>query len=604
MKWPRFWRRERSSAAAPRSAIPTLPSADVETLTARLASLRPATDAEALRAFRVTLAEQLTSWPDHGELRLLDARALRLQGRADEALAVCDSSLGLDCDAVAVHLEMAECHRQLHATRDAIEAVQVALALDDDHGAAWLMLADLLLRSERPAEAGAAAERATHLLIQPRDRAIAWFRVGQAALELGRTRRALEALEQSQALDSTLSAALVALGHARLLEEDDLGAIAAYERAINQLDTPTPNLRLNLGIARMNVGQYDGARAMIEPLLQERPADHVARWYLCQLDLLQCHWSNGWANHPARFGAGCSPYRPMPYAPWRGQPLSADEPLLILADQGLGDEIMFASCLPDVARRAPQCIVECEPRLLALFQRSFPGLHFIATQRENDTRWLDGQPAPRWQLAAGDLPGLFRQSDEDFPNHRGYLQADPVRVTAWRQRLASELGPGLKVGISWRGGLATTRTKARTLQPEHWTPILQQAGVRFVNLQYGQYAEELAALSQLSAQPIQDYPQAIADYDDTAALVGALDLVITVCTAIVHLSGALGRPVWVLTPHAPGWRYTADRHVMPWYPSSRIFRQSQVGEWATPCQEVSLALNELTKGVTPFTQGS
>ena len=165
----------------------------------------------------------------------------------------------------------------------------------------------------------------------------------------------------------------------------------------------------------------------------------------------------------------------------------------------------------------------------------------------------------------------------------------------WRERLQRDLGAGLKVGISWRGGTPKTRARARTLSCADWAPILSVPGCQFVNLQYGECEAMLQQFQSEHGILPMHYPEALADYDETAALVCALDLVVSVCTAVIHLTGALGRPVWILAPLAPEWRYTAHRPVMPWYPSTRVFRQATMEDWSAPCQGVSAGLHQLTQ---------
>jgi hypothetical protein len=189
----------------------------------------------------------------------------------------------------------------------------------------------------------------------------------------------------------------------------------------------------------------------------------------------------------------------------------------------------------------------------------------------------------------GSLPLYLRKREEDFPRHPGYLKADPARVAYWRQRLAG-LGTGLKVGISWRGGTSKTRIRSRSIPLADWLPVLQQHGVDFVSLQYGDVADELEQLQQQHGIALPHWQDAIDDYDETAALVSALDLVVSVCTAVIHLSGALGREVWILTPATPEWRYTFHGDSLPWYPSSRLYRQAVIGEWSPVFHRVAAAL--------------
>jgi tetratricopeptide (TPR) repeat protein len=409
------------------------------------------------------------------------------------------------------------------------------------------------------------------------------------------------AFQKSIELDADLLEAEIGLGNAALWLDREPEAIALFESAVRRSSQPGRLLLLNLGTAYQFSGRFDDAQRMFSRVMAEHPYDHSSRWYLCQLDLSLCRWQEGWFNYSSRFAARAATYRPTPFKPWDGSAAPADV-LLILADEGIGDEILYASCFADAARLVRHLVIECEPRLEGLFKRSFTEATVIPSRREVDNAWLVDAPKPNWHIPSGNLPGLFRRADSSFPNHTGYLAADPARVEYWRTRLAQDLGPGLKVGISWRGGTVKTRARARTLSPEHFGPILSVPGVHFVSLQYGDYASELASLRAFHGVDIHDYPEAIADYDETAALVVALELVVTVCTAVVHLAGALGKPVWILTPLSPGWRYTANRTSMPWYPSSRIFRQRHYDEWLPVCREVSDELTQLTKIGRPIGQ--
>jgi hypothetical protein len=197
------------------------------------------------------------------------------------------------------------------------------------------------------------------------------------------------------------------------------------------------------------------------------------------------------------------------------------------------------------------------------------------------------------EVPVGSLPLYFRRQVADFPRHRGYLQADCARVEYWKQRLAS-LGAGIKVGISWRGGSLQTRSPLRSIPLEQSLPILRAGGAQFVSLQYDASGNELDRFRTDCGIEVRHWPDAIADYDETAALVSALDLTISVCTAVIHLGGALGQPVWVMAPHSPEWRYGFAGETMPWYPSVRIFRQPAFGEWTPVVDKVAKLLRELS----------
>jgi hypothetical protein len=196
-------------------------------------------------------------------------------------------------------------------------------------------------------------------------------------------------------------------------------------------------------------------------------------------------------------------------------------------------------------------------------------------------------------IPAGSVPRFIRRGLDDFPRHQGYLKAEPERVASWRERL-NQLGPGLKVGIAWAGGVRKTRRALRSIPLERWLPILQTPAVHFASLQYTADAgSTVAAFRAQHGVRVEHWNEAIGDYEETAALVCALDLVISVCTAVIHLGGALGRPVWVLAPYSPEWRYGFTGDTMPWYPSVKIFRQPAFGEWEPVISSAAAELRRL-----------
>jgi hypothetical protein len=253
--------------------------------------------------------------------------------------------------------------------------------------------------------------------------------------------------------------------------------------------------------------------------------------------------------------------------------------VLVWGEQGLGDEIMFGSCLPDLVASGARCTLDCSPRLRPLFARSFPQVRVAEHP-------IDGIDCT---MAIGSLPLLFRANADAFPRHNGYLRPDLGRVAAWREQLAA-LGDGLKVGLTWRGGLLRTGQKQRSLDPGELGALLRVPKVRWVSLQHGDTAAQLRQVQEAHGVSVASWDHALADLDETAALVSALDLVITVCSTVVHLTGALGRPAWVLTPSAPAWRYRRAGTRMPWYPSVLLYRQRVHGDWTETVQRLETDL--------------
>lgn len=372
------------------------------------------------------------------------------------------------------------------------------------------------------------------------------------------------------------------------LHEPEL-ALACYDEAL-KLRSDDAELYYHRGLAFQDLGRLPEAFADYErahSLQPGFPTFHRTLAYLLVGD-----YQRGWDSYGERHLSADGVLRTTSRPQWDGSPL-AGRTILVWSEQGLGDEIMFASILPQLIDAAGHCIIECEPRLLGIFRRSFPAATVYPATPD---RTLPPEIAGRkidLEVAAGSLPRFLRRSLVDFPRHSGYLRADPQRVGLWRERLAS-MGPGLKVGISWTGGVRKTRRALRSIPLERLLPVLATPGARFVSLQYTADADaEIAALQGRHSARIEHWADALADYEETAALVSALDLVVSVCTAAVHLGGALGQRVWVMAPFSPEWRYGFSGESMPWYPSVKIFRQPAFGQWPPVISSVATELERL-----------
>lgn len=284
--------------------------------------------------------------------------------------------------------------------------------------------------------------------------------------------------------------------------------------------------------------------------------------------LMLRQWKEGWDCWKASLGG--SHRREIVYGKetrWDG---SKDKTVVVYGEQGLGDEIVFSSIIPDLIRDSKKVILDCDRRLEGIFKRSFPEADVYGTRFQKEVTW----PA-KYQIdhrsSVADLTRFYRNTDESFPG-KPWLKPDPERCIQWKALLDS-LGEGKKVGISFTGGLLSTGYKKRSVTLEAMLPILKQKA-HFVSLQYKE-VPDYAEFERMYGVKVHHWKRAVQsdDYDDTAALVSQLDLVITVTTAVVHLSGALGVPCWVLTPSKPRWFYCLEGDSMPWYSSVRLFRQ-------------------------------
>jgi hypothetical protein len=250
--------------------------------------------------------------------------------------------------------------------------------------------------------------------------------------------------------------------------------------------------------------------------------------------------------------------------------------VLVYGEQGLGDEIMFASMLPDLLSDAGRSRLVCDPRLQRLFARSFPNASVLSHAEAQRLAPASADVA----LPLGSLGRLYRTHPAAFPRHTGYLSADPALVELWRERLRAT-GERPWIGLSWRGGLHKTGRSMRSIPLASLKPLMKAAPASWASLQHDAAPAESEQMESATGMRLARWERIGFDLDETAALMMALDVVISVCSTVVHLAGALGRPTWVLAPFAPAWRYQLRGETMPWYPASRIFRQSTPGDWST-----------------------
>jgi len=367
-------------------------------------------------------------------------------------------------------------------------------------------------------------------------------------------------------------------------------AIALFGRA-RSLGMDTPELRLQEAAIQAAQNDVSGARKTIASLAG-RIADVELDWHLSLIELTAGRFDEGWPRYESRLGRTFeSPRRSYTFPDWPGTSLEYGA-LLILGEQGLGDEVMFASCYEDALRRAGRCVIECDPRLAPLFRRSFPAMEVVGNRRDSVDVSLANRRDIQYQIHAGSLPKFFRREVSTFPEHHGYLSADPSRVAQWRSRLNEPVKRPC-IGIAWSGGLPQTRRSLRSVPPLDFAGLLVQ-DAHFVSLQHDDDGSVAHELAEHAGVKIRTFPDTLRDLDDTAALIRALDCVVTVCSTVVHLAGSLGVPTIVLTPASPEWRYLSSGKSMPWYPSVCLVRQRPRETWCDVVSRVRADLIQRT----------
>lgn len=369
-------------------------------------------------------------------------------------------------------------------------------------------------------------------------------------------------------------------------------AVACSQRGLD-IAPEDAEILTALGNALREQGKLSTATTQFTHAIEIKSDYPEARLGLAFCYLLQGQFEEGWQAYEARRQATSTTERLIHNPEWKDESLS-DKTILIYGEQGLGDDIMFASCYQEIIDQAKHVVIDCEPRLQQLFARSFPQSTVLGSPRYGIPSWINRAPSIDLQIPSGSLPHRLRNHWSDFPAHHGYLRPDAERVEAWQDKL-QRLGPGLKIGMSWQGGIGKTRKATRSISLDQWKPILSQPGCQFISLQYGKVVRELDAMRQAGFD-IVHWEDATIDYDETASLVTALDLVITVCTSLVHLTGALGKPAWVMTPPVPEWRYMITGEKMPWYPTVQLFRASSDNEWSEVIKTVK---HQLTRQLDP-----
>lgn len=580
-----------------------------------LAALERFDEAMAAYARACTLEAEPRALAEWAELHLQRGDAAAAESLLRKALPAAPGDAGL-------HVALGEACQRQQRPDEAEAHYRRALELDARHLFAQVRLSDVLRDSARLDEAEAAARRALEL----DDEAVAsHFVLGMAHKARGRMDAAMRSFRRALELDPGAVQAMQQLALV-LREEDRLDDAEAQLRAALRLRPDHVGLLADHGMVLADLMRYDEALACFDRALARSPksvmiinrkaliVDHLghreqglallqqaaslapddahAKYNIGLHHLKYGEYAPGWDGYQSRrsFDTFIGKHRRFPLPEWDGTPL-AGRTLLVQPEQGLGDEIMFGSCIPEVAARAGHVIVECDPKLEAIFRRSFPRCTVVSRLRTVANDWVQRmEPRPDVQVAAGSLACRLRRSAGEFPQHQGFLKADPSSVTRWRAQLEA-LGPGRKVGLSWQGGVGFTGRKRRSLTLEQLLPILRLPGFQFVNLQYTDAGDELRALESRHGVKVHHWQEAIDDYDQTAALVAALDSVLTVCTAIVHLSGALARPALVMVPFGPDWRYGASGERMIWYPSVRLVRQQRVGDWSAVVKEVSSSIS-------------
>ena len=401
------------------------------------------------------------------------------------------------------------------------------------------------------------APRALHL------KALVLFRTGrhQAAAEL--MKRATELAPDAAAFRRDLCPIYERLGR-----YDD--ALSAGHQALDMSSDDLQTLH-NLALVHYRRLELNESIAYARRALALDPTAAGAHFQMAEALLLGGEFAEGWQEYEWRYRtAGAA--QPLPasdHPQWDGTPLPGHR-LLLIADQGFGDVIQFCRYIPWVCGRCPELVVAADATLHPLIRQ----IHAAVKLVDN---WSWCPPFAAYCPLSG-LPRLHGTTLDTIPSEIPYLHADPPRTAVWRARLQDLLPPGSRrIGIVWAGRATHNNDLNRSANLSTFAPLAALDGIALVSLQKGPGQSAIAGY--FSSAPLLNLGAVIADFVDTMAVIETLDLVVTVDTSVAHLAGAMGRPVWILLPYAPDWRWLLGRDDSPWYPTARLFRQPSPGDW-------------------------
>jgi tetratricopeptide (TPR) repeat protein len=460
------------------------------------------------------------------------------------------------------------------ALADFKRAIQLNPNFADSHCGHGNVLVDL----KRYEEALAAHEKA--LSLEP-DLEDAWLGRGNALVGLRRYDDALAAYEKALSLKPDLENAWVGRGHALVGLKRCDDALATYEKALS-LKPDLENAWLGRGNAFAGLKRYDDAFAAFDKAVELDPAFAQAHYNEGLVRLSLGEMERGWAKNEYRWethqfrDANRNFVQPL----WLGDSDIRDKTILLHAEQGLGDSVLACRYVPKVAALGAHVILEVQSSLKSLLG-GLQGVSMLIGR---------GDPIPQFdvQCPLMSLPLAFQTTIATIPNMVPYMAVRDNAVEKWRSKLSTQK---LKVGIAWAGNPDFGGDRDRSILLQNILPVTRIDGIEYFSLQKDLRKGDNEILN--TNPHLVRIDEEINDFQDTAAIMMCLDLVISSDTSVVNLAGALGRPVWVLLPLVPDWRWLLDHNDTPWYPTARLFRQAKAGDWIRVVNDVCEALKQL-----------
>ena len=524
--------------------------------------------------------------------------ALHLLGVIAHQVGKHEISVNLITNAIEIDSQQVEAYNNLGIVfkkqgklEKSVQAHHKAIEIQPDHAEAHYNLGDTYQKQGKLEESIQAYHKAIE--IQP-NYAEAYNNLGIALKEQGELELAMQAYHKAIEIQPNSAEVHYNLGNAYQEQKKSELATQVYHKAI-EIQPNYAEAHNNLGNAYQEQGELELAIQAYHKAIEIQDDFAEAHNNLGQILLLLGHFRQGWEEYEWRWQ--CRNFsigeRNFPQPLWNGSNLQGKS-ILVWTEQGIGDEIMFANLLDSLKKISNHIIVECEIRLVAFFQRSFPEIQFVPRENPPNSRLLN--PNIDYQVPIGSLGQWLRPDEDSFnQNRQSYLTTCTDKSEQIKKRYQSLAADSILIGISWKStGAKQKQTLSKSTTLKDWASILSKQGCCFINLQYGDIEPELEQFQEETSLKIYRDQEidTLQNLDDFAAQVSALDLIVSTSNTTAHIAGSLGKRVWTLLPYMPNWRWMLNRNDTLWYPHMRLFRQNTIGDWRDVFQRVALALEE------------
>jgi tetratricopeptide (TPR) repeat protein len=504
------------------------------------------------------------------------------KGLLDEALTLYRNALELDPSLADAYYNIGTILQDKKKNAEALHSYRKAIHLNPYLTDAYYNMGVLFQETEALDEAAACYQRALHLNPAYPD---VLNNLGSVFQEQGQLDEAAACYQKALQLNPAYAEALNNLGNV-FQEQGKLDeAAACYQKSLH-LNPAYAKALNNLGNVFQEQGKLDEAAACYQKALQLNPDDIEARWNMALAQLLAGNYSEGWRGYESRWKKRDFIHyqRNLPQPLWDGSDITGRS-MLLSAEQGFGDAIQFVRYASLIAKRGAAVIVECQKELASL----------LATVEGVQQVVVRGEPLPEFNIWCPllSLPLLFDTTLETIPAQIPYMHANQPLAQKWWDRMYHDSAK-IKIGLVWSGNPRNKKLRHKSCSPDTFLPLANLENVTLYSLQKDEAAKQ--AKNTPEGMRLIDYTGELHDFMDTAALIENLDLVVSVDTAVAHLAGAIGKPVWTLLPFVPDWRWMLNREDSPWYPTMTLFRQHAPGDWETVIDAVKEKLERLLHG--------